>query len=401
MDSDGVARFDIRIRDDTDMYLAATAEGFQPTAVRVVSGDPHPFRDHRLRPGDILLCQGNTLISAAITIAERTQLAGPNPLGRPWYSHVALYLGEGKSAEMLSPGLVTHTILDTADGCTTLDVYRLPGVAPKARKRLIEFKNYGHVPYAWGQIAAMASMAAIAGPPRVHLRGPLGFIAGVFDVIRSSAAGVAGWVAREVLQFVNGSDHGRLAMICSEFIAWRYFDSDIPLEVAPWWPVVADTDLLRTLDGRMDFTTPNMIAQSPDLAFQFQLYPEVPPEVALESCEIRLGEKIEFETGSADIDDRDVDLLEAVLGVLIENPDISHLRVEGNTDDVGRANTNLRLSEARADAVMGWMIAHGVEASRVSSVGWGETRPLVSNDSAAERHENRRVEFHIESQACK
>jgi outer membrane protein OmpA-like peptidoglycan-associated protein len=238
----------------------------------------------------------------------------------------------------------------------------------------------------------MGSMAILANDDRVRLDGSAswwdGFVAAV------------GWAMRTATTFITGTDEGRLAMICSELVAWSYHDGEVGLDVAPWWPLVQDADLLGSLDGRMDFTTPNMIAQSSDLSFQFQLYPKVPPQVELADCQVRLGEKIEFETGSAVVGEEDEDLLMAVVKVLASQPEIDTLRIEGNTDNVGTTTDNLRLSQARADAVVSWLVANGVEASRLSSVGLGTSRPLAPNDTAGHRHQNRRVEFQVESQTC-
>ncbi|PRQ08545.1 OmpA family protein [Enhygromyxa salina] len=387
--SDGLARFRVRVKRDADVYLAATAPGFAPTAVRIVGGTEYPLRDHRLRPGDVLLCQGNTVISPWILAAERRQLGQPNPLGRPWYSHVALYLGNDQTAEMLREGLVTHTLADTIDDCTTLDVYRRDGITPKQQDLVVELSKYGRVPYSWGQLAAIGSIAAISNADEVRLDGSQSWWERV-------AGNLGGWATRTFVTFVVG---GRAKMICSEFVAWSYHDSGVGLDVAPW-SVVVDTGLLSSLEARMDFTTPNMIAQSEDLSFQFQLHPHLPPQVEVADCQVRLGEKIEFRTGSAVIGEDDEDLLLAVVRVLATQPEIELLRVEGNTDDVGGAQQNLRLSQARADAVVDWLVAHGVLASRLSSVGHGSSQPLVPNDSAGHRHQNRRVEFHVESQTC-
>jgi outer membrane protein OmpA-like peptidoglycan-associated protein len=67
--------------------------------------------------------------------------------------------------------------------------------------------------------------------------------------------------------------------------------------------------------------------------------------------------------------------------------------VEGNTDNSGNSEQNLELSELRAQAVRDFLVANGVAPLRVQAVGYGETRPVASNDSAAGRQENRRVEI--------
>jgi OOP family OmpA-OmpF porin len=67
--------------------------------------------------------------------------------------------------------------------------------------------------------------------------------------------------------------------------------------------------------------------------------------------------------------------------------------VEGNTDDSGNSEGNLQLSQLRAQSVRDFLVANGVAPLRVQAVGYGDTRPVASNDSAAGRQQNRRVEI--------
>ncbi|MDE2016998.1 MAG: OmpA family protein, partial [Hyphomicrobiales bacterium] len=73
--------------------------------------------------------------------------------------------------------------------------------------------------------------------------------------------------------------------------------------------------------------------------------------------------------------------------------------VGGHTDDVGKPDYNLKLSDARAAAVVVWLVGHGVAAGRLTSRGYGDTRPLVANDTPAHRFKNRRVE--LRRKACR
>ncbi|MEJ2604076.1 MAG: OmpA family protein [Gammaproteobacteria bacterium] len=69
--------------------------------------------------------------------------------------------------------------------------------------------------------------------------------------------------------------------------------------------------------------------------------------------------------------------------------------VEGHTDSTGSDETNLRLSQARADSVRSALIAQGVSPRRITATGLGSSQPVASNDTSAGRQQNRRVEVII------
>jgi len=81
-----------------------------------------------------------------------------------------------------------------------------------------------------------------------------------------------------------------------------------------------------------------------------------------------------------------------VSGILLAHPSLK-IEVEGHTDSVGGDEYNQRLSEQRAAAVRDYLVQNGIPANNVSAVGFGKTRPVVSNDTAAGRQQNRRVEL--------
>ncbi len=101
-----------------------------------------------------------------------------------------------------------------------------------------------------------------------------------------------------------------------------------------------------------------------------------------------------FNTASADLLPASNTELEKLIRLLQRN---TGLRIElaGHTDDVGKDADNLRLSERRANAVRDHLIAKGIEADRVVAKGYGETRPVASNDTEEGRALNRRTEVTI------
>jgi len=72
---------------------------------------------------------------------------------------------------------------------------------------------------------------------------------------------------------------------------------------------------------------------------------------------------------------------------------------QGHTDSTGSETHNQALSERRANAVMGHLVARGVEASRITSVGYGEGYPVASNDTSTGRARNRRVDLLLKAKA--
>jgi outer membrane protein OmpA-like peptidoglycan-associated protein len=71
------------------------------------------------------------------------------------------------------------------------------------------------------------------------------------------------------------------------------------------------------------------------------------------------------------------------------------VRIEGHTDSIASDDYNNSLSKRRAQSVMDWLASHGIERTRLASFGFGETKAVASNDTAAGRQQNRRVEIVI------
>jgi len=117
--------------------------------------------------------------------------------------------------------------------------------------------------------------------------------------------------------------------------------------------------------------------------------------VTLEQAQITISEQVQFETGTALIHNDSSALLQQVADAMNAHPELESCEVAGHTDDTGTPELNRQLSQGRANAVMAWLVAHGVQAGRLSARGYGETRPLADNTSEAGRARNRRVEFLI------
>ena len=99
-----------------------------------------------------------------------------------------------------------------------------------------------------------------------------------------------------------------------------------------------------------------------------------------------------FETGSAELKTESFYELNYLRDLLISNP-ILVIQINGHTDNVGSVETNLTLSNNRAKAVFDYLIQNGIQAARLSYKGFGESKPIESNDTTWGRQSNRRTEF--------
>ena len=119
-------------------------------------------------------------------------------------------------------------------------------------------------------------------------------------------------------------------------------------------------------------------------------------KVDARGCYIELEEtvtidlSVEFALDSAEINDLSFQELLKIINFLREYPTSSAV-IEGHTDSSGAASYNQSLSERRAEAVKEVLSKSGIDAGRLSAVGFGEERPVASNDTAEGRQRNRRV----------
>ncbi|HKU43798.1 MAG TPA: OmpA family protein, partial [Polyangiales bacterium] len=120
--------------------------------------------------------------------------------------------------------------------------------------------------------------------------------------------------------------------------------------------------------------------------------------VTLTAKEVKIRNQIMFKSSSAEIDERSSGLLSEIADVLLRNPQVTHVQVQGHTDNVGDPEANLQLSQQRAEAVVAWLVGAGVASDRLEAKGYGDARPLVPNLTAGNRARNRRVQFIVKDQ---
>lgn len=119
------------------------------------------------------------------------------------------------------------------------------------------------------------------------------------------------------------------------------------------------------------------------------------PVVEVGKTSIVILQKIRFAINSSTIDEASFPLLDDIAQVLKNHPELRLVEIQGHTDSRGSLWLNTKLSKDRAASVRMAMIGRGIEESRLTSQGYGPTRPLGTNATDEGREKNRRVEFQI------
>jgi OmpA-OmpF porin, OOP family len=101
---------------------------------------------------------------------------------------------------------------------------------------------------------------------------------------------------------------------------------------------------------------------------------------------------IEFETGSATLTPQGKAILDQMAAVLVTMTN-NTVEIIGHTDNSGNRTSNIALSQARADAVKGYLVAKGISPQKLTTTGVGPDQPIASNDTNDGRARNRRIEF--------
>lgn len=105
-------------------------------------------------------------------------------------------------------------------------------------------------------------------------------------------------------------------------------------------------------------------------------------------------DNLNFDFGKSTIRESSFPALDKLAQTLVEAKNWK-LEIDGHTDDKGSDSYNQKLSQDRANAVKTYLVSKGVVADTITATGYGETKPIVKNDSDANRERNRRVEFKI------
>lgn len=136
---------------------------------------------------------------------------------------------------------------------------------------------------------------------------------------------------------------------------------------------------------------------------QSALPPPPPPQqvaadtgdAVLEGDRIRIAKQIFYDVDKDEIRPESFPVLNAVANILKSHPEITQLTVEGHTDNQGTVEHNIKLSKARADAVVRYLVTQQGVRTPMLAPGYGAASPLCMETTDACRAMNRRVEFRV------
>ena len=151
--------------------------------------------------------------------------------------------------------------------------------------------------------------------------------------------------------------------------------------------------ITASADGHLAQTRDVQVTPGAKLDVAFDLLP-APKKVLVvfKGDKIEILQQVRFASGKSTILPESFNLLAQVVDAIIKN-NVKRVKVEGHTDNRGNKAANQTLSEDRARSVMEYLVAQGIDKSRLESVGYGDAKPIAPNLTARGRELNRRVEF--------
>jgi hypothetical protein len=234
--NDGVGNFSVIVRSGAKALAAGTYYVKVDEAGQNALIGNYTLSVTALEPGDVLLTQGKGGLDKGIRLGEALEL---NVAFAETFSHAAIYVGDGKVAEMLGTGFAVTPLSKRYAESQRVDILRDREITtPEQRAAVVNAAMaYAGTPYAFTQIAVFARAVLSPGNPH-RVENSLPYAA------------------------YQSRDSGPRRMICSELVAQAFDDAALPIDVKLWPTLNPISD---TKKFRMDFTSSTMLALSPDL----------------------------------------------------------------------------------------------------------------------------------------
>ncbi len=156
--------------------------------------------------------------------------------------------------------------------------------------------------------------------------------------------------------------------------------------------LVASLEGVRSVSVRAIDTQPDASTVSPTQAPPAQEATAAKTESQSKIDTLLQQDVVEFDPSSAQLTAYGRAVLDQVAPVLLASPALN-CEIQGHTDSQGSAEANQNLSYRRAIATKNYLVNKGVAAERLTTVGYGDTKPIASNDTAEGRRQNRRINF--------
>jgi len=161
-------------------------------------------------------------------------------------------------------------------------------------------------------------------------------------------------------------------------------------------PVGQQYELVYLSLGRRDVSAKVPVDGSPNqtmrLTLRYKRYkPNRSQGKAAEQQERVVLADVHFATGKARIREESFPHLDRVVEYMAHKKSV-RIEISGHTDNVGNPKQNKKLSKARAEACRSYLVQKGIDAGRIEAVGYGDERPIASNDTDEGRQKNRRIE---------
>lgn len=202
------------------------------------------------------------------------------------------------------------------------------------------------------------------------------------------------WLPGRVRVVTRGAD-GPITDAAASFLGPKEVDTNVVDEgdelffLAPGsWSIIVAADSFGTERRDLD------IGPDEDSLVVVEVEME-PAKVEVTREEMVILEQVLFEVNSANIDEASMGLLQEVANNIVVHGGIKKMEIQGHTDSTGSNSANKKLSQQRVESVQQELVSRGVNPDILMAVGYGEERPIESNNTEEGRAKNRRVQFVI------